>query len=71
MKPMQQYNSNEQDAASADGRPPPALSRSADLWPLNMDDFRYSHQQAALGNDLLYTSSIWIHEIPDGRNLDL
>ncbi|KAM3374563.1 hypothetical protein P3S68_013277 [Capsicum galapagoense] len=32
--------------ASADGRPPPALSSSADLRPLNMDDFRYSsHQQ--------------------------
>ncbi|PHT28131.1 hypothetical protein CQW23_32271 [Capsicum baccatum] len=33
----------EQAATSADGRPPPALSSSADLWPLNMDDFRYSH----------------------------
>ncbi|PHU15573.1 hypothetical protein BC332_16778 [Capsicum chinense] len=32
-------------AASADGRPPPALSSSADLRLLNMDDFRYSHQQ--------------------------
>ncbi|PHT26584.1 hypothetical protein CQW23_33805 [Capsicum baccatum] len=36
----------EQAAASADGRPPPALSSSAELRPLNMDDFRYSHQQA-------------------------
>ncbi|PHT46321.1 hypothetical protein CQW23_15479 [Capsicum baccatum] len=35
----------EQAAASADGRPPPALSSSADKRPLNMDDFRYSHQQ--------------------------
>ncbi|PHT46346.1 Spastin [Capsicum baccatum] len=35
----------EQAAASADGGPPPALSSSADLLPLNMDDFRYSHQQ--------------------------
>ncbi|PHU15981.1 hypothetical protein BC332_17186 [Capsicum chinense] len=35
----------EQTAASSDGRPPPALSSSADLRPLNMDDFRYSHQQ--------------------------
>ncbi|PHU15569.1 hypothetical protein BC332_16774 [Capsicum chinense] len=33
----------EQAAASADGRPPPALSSSADLRPMNMDDFRYSH----------------------------
>ncbi|KAF3680569.1 putative elongation factor 1-delta-like [Capsicum annuum] len=32
-------------ATSADGGPPPALSSSADLRPLNMDDFRYSHQQ--------------------------
>ncbi|PHT97138.1 hypothetical protein BC332_33935 [Capsicum chinense] len=37
----------EQAAASADGRPPPALSSSADLRPLNMDDFRYSHQQVS------------------------
>ncbi|KAM3307732.1 hypothetical protein P3S67_009475 [Capsicum chacoense] len=35
----------EQAAACADGGPPPALSSSADLRPLNMDDFRYSHQQ--------------------------
>ncbi|PHT28133.1 hypothetical protein CQW23_32273 [Capsicum baccatum] len=35
----------EQAATSADGRPPPALSSSADLRPLNMDDFRYSYQQ--------------------------
>ncbi|PHT79753.1 hypothetical protein T459_17805 [Capsicum annuum] len=36
----------EQAAASADVRPPPALSSSADLRPLNMNDFRYSsHQQ--------------------------
>ncbi|PHU15979.1 hypothetical protein BC332_17184 [Capsicum chinense] len=32
-------------AASADSRPAPALSSSADLQPLNMDDFRYSHQK--------------------------
>ncbi|PHT46319.1 hypothetical protein CQW23_15477 [Capsicum baccatum] len=35
----------EQAVASADGRPPPALSSIADLRSLNMDDFRYSHQQ--------------------------
>ncbi|XP_047270519.1 peroxisome biosynthesis protein PAS1 [Capsicum annuum] len=34
----------EQAADRADGGPPPALSSSADLRPLNMDDFRYSHQ---------------------------
>ncbi|PHU15562.1 hypothetical protein BC332_16767 [Capsicum chinense] len=38
-------NIEEQAAASADGRPPPALSSSAELRPLNMDDFRYSHRQ--------------------------
>ncbi|KAF3680430.1 hypothetical protein FXO38_02027 [Capsicum annuum] len=32
-------------AASADGGTPPALSSSADFRPLNMDDFRYFHQQ--------------------------
>ncbi|KAF3680899.1 hypothetical protein FXO38_02029 [Capsicum annuum] len=36
----------EQTAPSANGGPPPALSSSADLRPLNMDDFRYSHQQS-------------------------
>ncbi|PHT46324.1 hypothetical protein CQW23_15482 [Capsicum baccatum] len=40
----------EQAAASADGRPPPALSSSADLRTLNMDDFRYSHQQFLLAS---------------------
>ncbi|KAF3680429.1 putative elongation factor 1-delta-like [Capsicum annuum] len=35
----------EQTAASANGGPPPALSSSADLRPLNMGNFRYSHQQ--------------------------
>ncbi|PHU16012.1 hypothetical protein BC332_17217 [Capsicum chinense] len=36
----------EQAAASADGRPPPVLSISTDLRPLNMDDVRYSsHKQ--------------------------
>ncbi|XP_060170914.1 uncharacterized protein LOC132601868 isoform X2 [Lycium barbarum] len=35
----------EHAAASADGRPPPAPYSSADLRPLNMEDFRCSHQQ--------------------------
>ncbi|MCD9560741.1 hypothetical protein HAX54_019530 [Datura stramonium] len=35
----------EHAAASANGGPPPAPCSSADLRPLNMDDFRYSHQQ--------------------------
>ncbi|PHT29376.1 hypothetical protein CQW23_31027 [Capsicum baccatum] len=36
---------DEQAAASADSIPAPALSSSVDLQPLNMDDFRYSHQK--------------------------
>ena len=35
----------EQAAALADGRPAPALSGSADIRALNMEDFRYAHQQ--------------------------
>ncbi|PHU15978.1 hypothetical protein BC332_17183 [Capsicum chinense] len=34
----------EQAAACGDGGPPPALSSSADLRPLNMDDVWYSHR---------------------------
>ncbi|PHT79761.1 hypothetical protein T459_17813 [Capsicum annuum] len=34
-------------AASADGRSPLALSSSADLRSLNMEEFRYSHQQVS------------------------
>ncbi|XP_042502189.1 uncharacterized protein LOC122079629 [Macadamia integrifolia] len=32
-------------AALAEGRPPPTLSGSADIRPLNMEDFRYAHEQ--------------------------
>ncbi|KAF3654657.1 hypothetical protein FXO37_16365, partial [Capsicum annuum] len=52
----------EQAAASADGRPPPALSSSADLRPLNMDDFRYSHQQMVhptICNSMGYIESLF------------
>ncbi|KAK4370787.1 hypothetical protein RND71_010262 [Anisodus tanguticus] len=35
----------EHAAASADGGPPPAPCSSADIRPMNMDDFKYSHQQ--------------------------
>eukprot|EP00262_Sarcandra_glabra_P017080 TRINITY_DN5743_c0_g3_i1.p1 TRINITY_DN5743_c0_g3~~TRINITY_DN5743_c0_g3_i1.p1 ORF type:complete len:1300 (+),score=286.88 TRINITY_DN5743_c0_g3_i1:437-4336(+) len=31
--------------ALTEGRPPPALSGSADIRPLNMEDFRYAHEQ--------------------------
>ncbi|XP_040985695.1 uncharacterized protein LOC121233975 isoform X2 [Juglans microcarpa x Juglans regia] len=32
-------------AALAEGRPAPALSGSADIRPLNMDDFKYAHER--------------------------
>ncbi|KAK6924689.1 ATPase, AAA-type, core, partial [Dillenia turbinata] len=35
----------ERAAALAEGRPPPALSGSADIRPLNLDDFRYAHER--------------------------
>ncbi|XP_075514429.1 uncharacterized protein LOC142549389 isoform X1 [Primulina tabacum] len=35
----------EQAAALADGRTPPALSGSADIRPLNIDDFRFAHER--------------------------
>ncbi|KAL2347034.1 hypothetical protein Fmac_001034 [Flemingia macrophylla] len=44
----QQYASyflEEQAAALAEGRPSPALSGSADIRSLNMEDFKHAHQQ--------------------------
>ncbi|KAL6973062.1 hypothetical protein U1Q18_027236 [Sarracenia purpurea var. burkii] len=35
----------EQAAALAEGKPSPALGGSADIRPLNMDDFRHAHEQ--------------------------
>lgn len=35
----------EQALAIEEGRPPPRLSGSADIRPLNMEDFRYAHEQ--------------------------
>ncbi|GAB4860458.1 hypothetical protein Ancab_035618 [Ancistrocladus abbreviatus] len=35
----------EREAALAEGKPPPPLSGSADIRPLNMDDFRHAHEQ--------------------------
>nr|XP_004241492.1 peroxisome biosynthesis protein PAS1-like [Solanum lycopersicum] len=45
IKEIVEKEKKEHAAASVDGRPPPALYSSADIRPLNMDDFRYSHQQ--------------------------
>ncbi|KAL7161827.1 hypothetical protein ACSBR2_042322 [Camellia fascicularis] len=35
----------EQAAALSEGKPAPALSGSADIRPLNMDDFKHAHEQ--------------------------
>ncbi|KAA8542134.1 hypothetical protein F0562_023286 [Nyssa sinensis] len=35
----------EHAAALAEGKPPPALSVSSDIRPLNMDDFKHAHEQ--------------------------
>ncbi|XAR50320.1 Adenosinetriphosphatase [Bertholletia excelsa] len=35
----------ERDAALAEGKPLPALRGSADIRPLNMDDFKHAHEQ--------------------------
>uniref|UniRef100_A0A1D1YT74 ATPase family AAA domain-containing protein 1 n=1 Tax=Anthurium amnicola TaxID=1678845 RepID=A0A1D1YT74_9ARAE len=35
----------ERKVALGEGRPPPALHGSDDIRPLNMDDFRYAHEQ--------------------------
>ncbi|KAK8659023.1 hypothetical protein V6N13_029238 [Hibiscus sabdariffa] len=35
----------EQAAALAESRPPPPLNGSADIRSLNMEDFRYAHEQ--------------------------
>ncbi|CAA0827285.1 AAA-type ATPase family protein [Striga hermonthica] len=35
----------ERDAALAEGKPPPALSGSADIRALNMEDFKFAHER--------------------------
>ncbi|KAI3688665.1 hypothetical protein L2E82_46411 [Cichorium intybus] len=35
----------EQAAAIAEGKPAPALSESSDIRPLNLDDFKFAHEQ--------------------------
>ncbi|CAI0548158.1 unnamed protein product, partial [Linum tenue] len=35
----------EHAAAEAEGKPPPALSGSSDIRPLNMEDFKYAHER--------------------------
>lgn len=35
----------EKALALAENKPPPALLSSADVRPLNLDDFKYAHEQ--------------------------
>ncbi|KAE9608568.1 putative adenosinetriphosphatase [Lupinus albus] len=45
IKEILEKEKKEHAAALAEGRPPPALSGSADIRSLNMEDFRHAHQQ--------------------------
>ncbi|CAL0305167.1 unnamed protein product [Lupinus luteus] len=45
IKELLEKEKKEQAAALAEGRPAPALSGSADIRSLNMEDFRHAHQQ--------------------------
>ncbi|XP_010525328.1 PREDICTED: uncharacterized protein LOC104803146 isoform X2 [Tarenaya hassleriana] len=45
IKEILEKEKRERDAALAEGKPPPALSGSADIRSLNMDDFRYAHER--------------------------
>jgi hypothetical protein len=40
-------NIQEHAAALAEGRPTPALSGSADIRSLNMNDFKYAHERVS------------------------
>ncbi|XP_023634191.1 uncharacterized protein LOC17878210 [Capsella rubella] len=45
IKEILKKEKNERDAALAEGKVPPAQSESCDIRALNMDDFRYAHEQ--------------------------
>ncbi|ESQ54829.1 hypothetical protein EUTSA_v10024252mg [Eutrema salsugineum] len=45
IKEILEKEKNERDAALAEGKAPPALSGSSDIRALNMQDFRYAHEQ--------------------------
>ncbi|KHN31902.1 ATPase family AAA domain-containing protein 1-A [Glycine soja] len=45
IKEILEKEKKEQAAAVSEGRPAPALSGSADIRSLNMEDFKYAHQQ--------------------------
>ncbi|KAK9072368.1 hypothetical protein SSX86_008802 [Deinandra increscens subsp. villosa] len=42
----------ERDAAIASGKPAPSLSESSDIRPLNLDDFKFAHEQIL--DDLIF-----------------
>mgnify|MGYP004717059045 FL=1 len=44
--------SQEHAAALAEGKPPPALSSSGDIRPLNMEDFKFAHERVRLSLEL-------------------
>ncbi|KAJ4838488.1 hypothetical protein Tsubulata_021088 [Turnera subulata] len=45
IKEILEKEKKERAAAVAEGKPAPALSGSADIRPLNMDDFKYAHER--------------------------
>ncbi|KAJ4712558.1 AAA-type ATPase family protein [Melia azedarach] len=45
IKEILEKEKKEHAAALAEGKPAPALSGSADIRPLNMDDFKYAHER--------------------------
>ncbi|XP_065873285.1 uncharacterized protein [Euphorbia lathyris] len=45
IKEILEKEKKEREVALAEGKPTPALSGSADIRPLNMDDFKYAHER--------------------------
>ncbi|CAI0548157.1 unnamed protein product, partial [Linum tenue] len=45
IKEILEKEKKEHAAAEAEGKPPPALSGSSDIRPLNMEDFKYAHER--------------------------
>ncbi|WCJ36243.1 P-loop containing nucleoside triphosphate hydrolases superfamily protein [Euphorbia peplus] len=45
IKEILEKEKKEREAAIAEGKPAPALSGSADIRPLNMNDFKYAHER--------------------------
>ncbi|KAJ1413285.1 SMAD/FHA domain superfamily [Sesbania bispinosa] len=47
IKEILEKEKKERSAATAEGRPPPALCGSGDVRSLNMEDFKYAHKQVS------------------------